>query len=395
MTEAQARPRVLVLASTYPRWAGDPEPGFVHALSARLAVGHDVTVVCPHSPGSQVEEVLDGVRVVRYRYAPSRWETLVSDGGIMGNLRRDRWKCLLLPGFAIAQVIAVVRLLRQLKPDAVHAHWIIPQGLVAVIALAISRVPAGLLVTSHGADLYSLRARWFMAIKRFVLRRADAITVVSHAMVPAVQSILPTAHVDVEPMGVDLKLYAPDPTVERSAHDVLFVGRLVEKKGLVHLLDAWPQVLARCPAARLDIVGFGPLESPLKAKCEALGIAGSVRFVGSLPQDALPDRYRRAAVFVAPFVVAADGDQEGLGLVLVEAAGCGCPVVAGDVPAVRDVLGDSEGGAIVPANDPKALSQAILDAMQAGAADPAAVARFDWDARAASYAGILSGICRQ
>ena len=395
MTEARPRPRILVLASTYPRWAGDPEPGFVHALSARLSIGHDVVVVCPHSPGSEVDEVLDGVRVVRYRYAPSRWETLVSDGGIMGNLGRARWKWLLLPGFVLGQLLAVVRLLRQLRPGAVHAHWIIPQGLVAVIALAISRVPAGLLVTSHGADLYSLRSRGLMAIKRLVLRRADAITVVSRAMVPAVQGILPGAKVEVEPMGVDLKRYAPDPTVERSANEVLFVGRLVEKKGVGHLLDAWVQVLAQRPDARLDIVGFGPLEAQLKARCEALGISGSVRFVGPLPQDALPGKYRRAAVFVAPFIVAADGDQEGLGLVLVEAAGCGCPVVAGDVPAVRDVLGGSNAGTIVAADNPGALSRAILDAMQGGAIDPAAVARFDWDARAAAYAGLLAGMRAQ
>ena len=120
-----------------------------------------------------------------------------------------------------------------------------------------------------------------------------------------------------------------------------------------------------------------------------------MRFVGPLPQDALPGKYRRAAVFVAPFIVAADGDQEGLGLVLVEAAGCGCPVVAGDVPAVRDVLGGSNAGTIVAADNPGALSRAILDAMQGGAIDPAAVARFDWDARAAAYAGLLAGMRAQ
>ena len=76
------RPRLLVLTSTYPRWAGDPEPGFVHELSRRLTDKFQVTVLCPHACGALPKEQLDGVKVIRYRYAPERWERLVNNGGI-------------------------------------------------------------------------------------------------------------------------------------------------------------------------------------------------------------------------------------------------------------------------------------------------------------------------
>ena len=100
------RPRLLVLASTYPRWQDDPEPAFVHELSKRLVPDFDVLVLTPHAPGAAVEETMEGVRVVRYRYAPARFETLVSSGGIVGNLRAARWKWLLVPLFLFAQAWA-------------------------------------------------------------------------------------------------------------------------------------------------------------------------------------------------------------------------------------------------------------------------------------------------
>src|SRR5689334_22160597 len=98
-----ALPRLLVLATTYPRWPGDPEPGFVHELSKRLADRFRVVALVPHAPGAKRRECMDGVEVVRYRYAPQRMETLVNDGGIVANLRRAKWKLLLVPGFVLAQ----------------------------------------------------------------------------------------------------------------------------------------------------------------------------------------------------------------------------------------------------------------------------------------------------
>lgn len=89
-----ALPKLLVVASTYPRWRGDPEPGFVHALSRDLTAHFQVTVLCPHAPGAAHREHLDDVQVIRYRYAPEALEQLVNGGGIVSNLRRrpGRWR---------------------------------------------------------------------------------------------------------------------------------------------------------------------------------------------------------------------------------------------------------------------------------------------------------------
>jgi glycosyltransferase involved in cell wall biosynthesis len=391
-------PRLLVLASTYPRWAGDPEPGFVHELARRLTGDFEVLVVGPHAPGARLRETHEGVTVARYRYAPRSLETLVNDGGIVGNLRRHPWKALLLPGFVLAQTWATWRAIRQHRPDVIHAHWLVPQGLVvALLGLLPGRWPP-FVVTSHGADLFALRGTAWQWLKRLVVRRAAAVTVVSSAMQEAVLGLgADPATLSVQSMGVDLQhRFTPDDSQPRSRHELLFVGRLVAKKGLLHLLQAMPAILRANPEAHLTVAGFGPEEARLRQACEALCLVHCVSFLGPVEQVALPELYRRAAVFVAPFVRAPGGDEEGLGLVLVEAAGCGCPVVAGQVAAVRDVVDDPAIGVIVDPLDAEALAAAVLDAMGGSAGTPesgrrraAAVARFDWGPRAGAYAALL------
>lgn len=393
-------PVLLVLASTYPRWPADPEPGFVHELSRRLTERYRVIVLCPHAPGAKPRETMDGVEVVRYRYAPERWETLVNDGGIVTNLKRARWKLLLVPGFVLGQAWAAWRLMRRERVDVIHAHWLIPQGLIAALLqwLPGRRVPY--VVTSHGADLYALKGLGLDALKRFVARRSSAATVVSSAMRERLAALgVPAAHIHVLPMGVDLsERFTPDPAVQRSTREILFVGRLVEKKGLRHLVDAMPLVLERVPDAFLTIAGFGPEEAALRQQVHALGLAAKVRFLGAVAQTRLPALYRRAALFVAPFVQAESGDQEGLPVALMEAVACGCPVVAGDVAGIEDLLGRMKPEICVDARNAEMLASCIcsrlIDSSTAGLHAQAvleeASRRVDWNRIAAGYARLIA-----
>jgi len=356
---------ILVLASTYPRWAKDPEPGFVHELCKRLALEHHVFVLCPHAVGALATEVLDGVEVVRYRYAPKNWEVLVNNGGIVTNLRRKPLMVLLLPGFVLSQLWSAIRLVRSHRIDAIHAHWLIPQGLIAVLVSLISGRKVPFVVTSHGADLYALRGRLMNFLKRFVVRHAKAITVVSDAMQLEMARLkIETTAVSVQPMGVDLESrFTPGAEGERSSDEILFVGRLVEKKGLRYLLDAMPLIRAARPSVCLRIAGFGPEEAALRKQVDRMQLNGFVHFLGPVEQADLPSLYRHAAVLVAPFVRASNGDTEGLGLVVVEAIGCHCPVVVGDVPAVKNVIPDGEGKVVSPL-DTEALANAVVDILE-------------------------------
>ncbi len=391
-------PRILVLTSTYPRWTGDHEPRFVHELSRRLASEFEVHVLAPHARGAKDDEVMDGVHVHRFHYAPERLETLAYEGGILARLRERRLRLLLIPLFLLAEILAIRRLLRKQPVSAIHAHWILPQGLAALIAMAGNNTRIPLICTSHGADLFGLRGRIATSLKRWVLRRCAAVTVVSDAMAREVQRIAPGAQAVVIPMGTDFDdRFTPDPTVERDPAQVLFVGRLVEKKGVKYLLHALASLKEQRPALCLDIAGYGQEERELRQLCAELGIEGSVRFLGPVQQDSLPDLYRRAGVTVVPSVVAAGGDQEGFGLVIVEAIGCGCPVIASDLPAIRHIANTAGEITLVPSRDSAALARAIESVLDNHAERirvtasfrENVVSKFGWNGIAGAYAELL------
>lgn len=243
-----------------------------------------------------------------------------------------------MPGFVLAEGWAIWKMLRQFRPNVVHAHWLLPQGLIIALLLGGRKFPP-FLVTSHGADLFALRSWPLPALKRLTSRRATAVTTVSKAMAEELRRLgVAGDKISVQPMGVDLRTrFTLDPAVPCSRDEILFVGRLVEKKGLRYLIDAMPLILQTWPRAFLTIAGFGPELWALRQQVQALGLDDKVNFLGGVPQPQLPVLYRRAAVFVAPFIQAASGDQERLGLVTVEAIGCGCPAIVSDMPATREL----------------------------------------------------------
>lgn len=387
------RPRLLVLASTFPRWRGDHEPGFVYELARHLADKFDITVVCPHADGAALEETLEGVQVKRYRYAPARFEKLVNDGGIVTNLRRAPWMWVLVPTFVAGMCFQSLVMLRQKRFDAVHAHWIVPQGLVASLLRRAGLAP-GVLVTSHGADLFALRGRVASALKRFALNSASKVTVVSEPMRQAISALgVEQSRVVVAPMGIDMdSRFVPGKSDQRNPERILFVGRLVEKKGVTHLLGALLSVLESRPDAKLVIAGFGPLEHSLRQQAVELGLDESVSFVGAVAQDALPALYQSAAVFVAPFVESASGDQEGLGLVVIEALACGCPCVVSRLPGTMGVIEAYEGVDGVPPGNEVALAAAIVDALNNPTPVSGRPLEFSWPRRADAYARLLEDI---
>lgn len=393
MAQPGTRPRILVLTSTFPRWQGDTEPRFVLDLCRHLSDSADLLVLAPDTPGAAMTEVLEGVEVRRFRYFLRARQGVAYAGGITARLRANPLRVLQLPFFFISLWWVTRRLVREWKPDVIHAHWIIPQGLVACFA-AGRNLPV--LCTSHGGDLHNLRAWVFRWLKAWTLGRCRRITVVSTSMVPQVTQIAPGVPVDVIPMGTDLETQfvpPPDASSRRAHEELIFVGRLVEKKGLRYLLEAVALLSERRPSLTLTVVGDGPLKEQLLTRADQLGVGERIRFVGGIPHRELPGLYQRAALAVFPFVVARDGDQEGFGLVVVEAMGCGCPVIVSDVPAIHENVVPGVTGLLVPQKDPEALAAAIdkslagrrLRTALAAAALERVRARFDWSPVAESY----------
>jgi len=400
-TEKGKRKRLLILSSTFPRWKDDIEPPFVYDLCFHLKKHYDIHALTPHYPGAALEEQLSGMQVTRFRYFFASWERLAYQGGVLANVKQNPLKYGLVPFFLLAEFFALIRLLRSQQFDLIHAHWLLPQGLIALLVRLLIKSNLPVLCTSHGGDLFGLQGRLINRIKRWVILKSDAMTVVSRSMREEVK-IMDADHekVHVIPMGTDLKNRFTPPETRKHGDSLLFVGRLVEKKGLRYLIEALALILKKYPEVSLRIAGEGPERKQLERRCAELGITDHVHFLGAIKHEFLPDLYRNSDVVVFPSVISGGGDREGFGLVLVEALGCECTTVATDLPAVRDIIIDGETGFVVPRNNVPKLAEKIIDLID----DPElgrkagkegrqyVLQRYDWDRIAEQYSELIESM---
>lgn len=327
--------RLLVTASTFPRWEGDTEPRFVLDLCKYMTAWFDVTVLVPYALGAKNTEVLEGVKVIRYHYFPiHNWETLCYPGAIVPRIREKKIRGFLVP-FLFAALYC--QLFRRLSDyDVVHAHWIIPQGIVQ----SLFKKPY--IVTGHGGDVNTLNRGIVKKLKIRCLRKARHVTVVSDYLAGKIHQLAPGASTDVISMGVDAARFGKRYFVENyfgqgDRKVVLFVGRLVEEKGIRYLITAM-----RGMNALLVIAGDGPIREELEN--QAADMKTEVLFLGSKPHDELRTIYASADIFAAPFITARNGGQEGLGIVLLEAMASGLPVVANRSGGIPQLIRDGENG---------------------------------------------------
>ncbi|MFV0476348.1 MAG: glycosyltransferase family 4 protein [Parahaliea sp.] len=354
--------RILVLTSTFPRWPEDTEPRFVYDLCLQLSEHHRVEVLAPHTAGSECTEQVGPLNVRRFRYCLPRWQQLAYGGGMLPNIREKPLRLLLVPLFLLFQTIATARLLRREHYDVIHAHWIIPQGLTAVIARLFSRHKPPIVLTSHGGDLFALKGRLLSRLKHWVCARADHLSVVSSAMRDKAAAIGLKALNDISviPMGTDTQGHFLPPPSADGRRDIVFVGRLVDKKGVEYLIQAMPTVLANYPDCKLSIIGDGPLRETLEALSDELALKGNIHFLGSQPNSQLPAYLQAAAVTVFPSVVADTGDQEGTPVAIMEALACACACVVCDYPGVRDIIIENNTGLLAAQRSLQEIAQQIL-----------------------------------
>lgn len=321
--------KLLVTASTFPRWEGDTEPRFVLDLASHMTDQFQVTALVPAAPGAADREILDGVEVIRYHYFPiHRWETLCYPGAIVPRIKEKKIRVLLVPFLFISLYFHLWKMLPNY--DIVHAHWLIPQGIVQ------SFFKKPYIVTGHGGDVTSMNKGIFRKLKIRCLKRARQVTVVSEHLKNKVQELVSEINPLIIPMGVDVSKFGKQYYVSNYFEQgekkvVLFVGRLVEKKGVTYLIDAMKSI-----DALLVIVGDGPLRKDLQK--QAAEIRDKVIFLGAKTHEELKVIYASADVFVAPSVTAKDGDQEGFGLVMLEAMASGLPVIANNSGGISQLI---------------------------------------------------------
>lgn len=359
--------RILCMTSNFPRWAGDSTTPFVLHLAEDLeALGWEIDVLAPHAPGCAHAETIDGIKVNRFQYLwPARLQTVCYQGGALINLRKNKANKLKLPALIAAEWAHCMARLATRKYDLLHSHWILPQGFTGALAARPLRVPH--VLTVHGGDIFGLRGKMMARFKRYALRHADVVTVNSSATRQAVNEVAGDIRLEQIPMGVATDRYADPAQVAklRAAYRagagplLVFVGRLVDEKGVEDVIRAVALLRDTLPDTRALIVGDGQDRAALEQLGDGLGVATSVHFTGWVDPKMLSSYLAAGDVFVGPSRRSSDGWIEAQGLTFIEAMLQKIPVVATRSGGIVDSVIHEQTGLLVDERSPEQIAAAI------------------------------------
>lgn len=347
--------------------AGGAEVHLHEIFSRVVARGHTVTLLAHRFPGAPREERVDGIRVIR------------TGGKFDFNFRA-------LP--------AALRLLKRENFDVVVEDL----NKLPFFISFFTPVPAGALlhhffgssIWRETNPLFALYVGAGEAIVRTTHRRVPFCVVSESTAEELFSSGYPEANVEVIYNAVDHDRYTPGTEGEKVPGRIAYLGRVKRYKGIDILLRALVEIRKRLPDAHLAVVGGGDDHDRLRAICGGLGLDGAVEFTGFVSTETKIEHLRRAEVMVTP------SPKEGWGVTTIEANACGTPVIASDVPGLRDAVRHGETGLLFPYGDHMELARLVLrllgdDAFRSEMRENAIrwAGRFRWENSAEEMAGWL------
>jgi colanic acid/amylovoran biosynthesis glycosyltransferase len=307
------------------------------------------------------DPILVGLRRTRPALNHSLLELLLSNGsGFKDKIAANIYRRLPIdPEF--------YRLLRGVNPSIIHAHF----ATDAVQALPIARkFNLPIVASLHGFDVTStddahrksFSGRHFILNRHRLFQETSAFICVSQFIrAAALRAGFPEHKLHVNYTGIDCDRFHPIDTA-RDPNLVLFVGRLVEKKGCEYLLRAMKIVQREHPAAHMEIIGDGPLRSHLEALAASLAVRASFRGVQN--SDEVLRSMSSARILCNPSVTAASGDMEGFGMVFAEAQAVGTPVVSFAHAAIPEAVKHGETGLLCAEGQVEPLADSLLTLMR-------------------------------
>lgn len=246
-----------------------------------------------------------------------------------------------------------LRAIADTKPVVLHAHF----GSSALPASRIAHaLGIPLIVTYHGMDItVAAKTQAEVARRARAFAAADRVIAVSGFIADALRAAgCPPEKITQHYIGVDTSRFTPR-AAPRSPTEVIFVGRLVEKKGVAHLIRAMQEVRRTMPAAELVLAGDGPLRAALTREADVRGVPA--RFLGVQTPAQVEELMRRAAVLCGPSIADSRGNAEGLPITFLEAQACGLPVIASTSGGTAEGIVDGETGLLFTPGDESALAE--------------------------------------
>jgi glycosyltransferase involved in cell wall biosynthesis len=353
----------------------NPEAGgaevHLHEIASRIAAkGHDVTVLASTFTGSPREEDIDGVKVVR---AGGRLTFNFHVPGAIRRLSREK------PFDVVVDDINKIPFYTPLyvkTPLLALAHHLFAKSifLEAVFPLALY---------VYGAE----------ALIPPVYKRTRFVVVSESTRQELVEKGIPREKISIVYNAVDHRVYKPSDVPKPAKPVVGYVGRIKRYKKIDLLLEAMKIISRRLPEARLMLAGSGDYLPSLVSLAARLGIQDKIEFMGFVGEKAKIAMLQQAHVVVNP------SSKEGWGVTVIEANACGTPVIASNVPGLRDAVVDGKTGYLVPFGDVEAFARRTIEVLEDEAlrrrlSDEAIshAKRFNWDDSAGAILGIIEEV---
>lgn len=380
--------RVLVLTTCYPKSQGDINGLFIEDLNKRLQPTYKIIVLAPWEPGLKRHEFLSGIEV--FRHPQFFWPVRLAYGDdIMDKLRQKPWKWAVLPVFLLFQLLYTRKLCRTFSIQLIHAHWVIPSGLIAVIYKLLLNRRIKVLSTAHGDDVWSFLKTPSKWVLKFILRNTETTIGVSKALLNKITEINTNQSSFLGPMGVDTRKFSKNhkPSKKQIEATILFVGTLIPRKGISSLVDALILLKKKEIPFNAILVGRGMLKEEISAKINAAGLNDKITLAGAVGHDYLPEYYSQADIFILP------SHSEGLGLVYLEAMSSGVLTIASPLPTIKDIMKHGQTGIILENLSPLTIANCLEDTILnleayreiAERGRQFVVQTFDWEIAASNY----------
>ena len=358
--DEQPHPRIGYVLKMYPRFS---ETFVVTELLALEEQGADIEIFSLRSPvDGRFHETLAQVRGP-VTYVPQRsrsvdlWAMLGRSRVVLGDsVDRHLGDLLELDQGDASQSVEVAVMARSRGLTHLHAHFGTVAATVARMAARLAGI--GYSMTLHAKDIYHKDVNETLLAAK--IRDSRLSVTVSDYNLRFLRDRYAGASDRVTRIynGIDLERFPFSSPRERSPL-VVGVGRLVEKKGFRHLVDAIALLREHGVPARLSLVGDGDQTWALRDQVTALDLDGLVTFHGPQTQAETRDHLRRAAVMAAPCIIGADGNRDGLPTTILECLALGTPVVATPITGIPEAVVDGRTGLIVPEADVEALARAL------------------------------------
>src|SRR5574341_754046 len=350
--------KVLYLGSAFPRHEGDViTPWMIETIKRLKAQDVQVTVFSPSYKGLKSHQVY-GIPVRRFRYFFSRWENLTHEETAPDRVARGFLPKILVFFYLLLGSFSIIKLCLRQRFDVIHVHWTVPHFWFGFLGRLVSKTP--IVSTFYGVELSWVKSKipLFKPFLKWSIKKSNRVIAISGHTYKEVIALF-NREVQIVPYGISLSDRELKREKSSSKHkNILCVGRLVERKGVSYLIEAFGKIEEET-SAQLIIVGQGPEKERLEQLAKGRKLSDKIKFAGFVKDEELGKYYQNCSVFVLPAITDEKGDTEGLGVVLIEALNYKKPVIASNVGGITDIVINGKTGLLVPEKDSDELAKAL------------------------------------